>query len=93
MIRKVHIGADGSVTDVQFGNETSNYEDFQIAATENQEMNVSNVEQDVPKSLRTWMKNLFRREYLTPLVSSIIIVTILSTFASLPLPNKIYFYQ
>ena len=74
LIRKVIINADGSgVTEVQFGNKTSNDEDFKIAATENQEMNVSNVEQqDVQKSLRTWMKNLFRREYLTPIVSSIL---------------------
>ena len=38
--------ADGSETEVQYVTETSNEEDFQIAATENQEMNVSKVEQD-----------------------------------------------
>ena len=46
LIRKVHIYADGRETEVQFVTETSNEEDFQIPATENQEMNVSKVEQD-----------------------------------------------
>ena len=46
MIRKVHIDADGIETEVQFVNETSNDEDFQIAAAENQEMNEPKVEQD-----------------------------------------------
>ena len=48
LIRKVHIDADGIVTEVQFVNKTSNDEDFQIAATENQEMNEPKVEQDAP---------------------------------------------
>ena len=37
LIRKVHIDTDGSVTEVQFVNETSNDEDFQIILAENQE--------------------------------------------------------
>ena len=51
LIRKVHVDAvaDGSVTTVQFCNETLNDEDFQIAATENQEINVNEVEQDLRK--------------------------------------------
>ena len=73
MIRKVHIDADGIETEVQFGNETSSDEDFQIRAAENQEMNQPKVEQDTKNSkmkdvknegktsLRSRMKNLFRR--------------------------------
>ena len=75
LIRKVKIDADGSVTEVQFDNETSTTDqDFKIVATENQEMNEPDVEQDAPNaknmdaknegktSLRTRMKNLFRRK-------------------------------
>ena len=40
LIRKVKIDADGTVTEVQFDNETSTTDqDFKIVATENQEMN------------------------------------------------------
>ena len=46
MIRKVHIDADGIETEVHFDNKTSNDEDFQIPAAENQEMNEPKVEQD-----------------------------------------------
>ena len=68
-------------TEVHFDNETSNDEDFQIAAAKNQEMNEPKVEQDTSigqsdtnnskkkdvknegkTSLRTRMKNLFRRK-------------------------------
>ena len=81
MLRKVHINADGSVTEVQFVNETSDDEDFKIVTTENQETNISKVKQDTSidqsdlanskkkdvkmkekTSLRTKMKNLFRRK-------------------------------
>ena len=75
LIRKVKIDADGTVTDVQFDKKTSTTDqDFKIVATENQEMNEPDVEQDAPKdkkidvkneektSLRTRMKNLFRRK-------------------------------
>ena len=70
-MRKVQINADGTVTEIKFGNETSTTDqDFKIVATENQEMN----EQDAPKdknmdaknegktSLWTRMKYLFRRK-------------------------------
>ena len=46
MIRQVHIDADGIETKVQFVTKTSNDEDFQIAAAENQEMNEPKVEQE-----------------------------------------------
>ena len=81
MLRKVHINADGSVTEVQFVNETSDDEDFKIVTTENQVTNTSKVKQDTSidqsdlanskkkdvkmkekTSLRTKMKNLFRRK-------------------------------
>ena len=75
LMRKVQINADGTVTEIKFGNETSTTDqDFKIVATENQEMNEPDVEQDAPNaknmdvkkegktSLRTRMKNLFRRK-------------------------------
>ena len=81
MLRKVHINSDGSVTEVQFVNETSDDEDFKIVTTENQVTNTSKVKQDTSidqsdlanskkkdvkmkekTSLRTKMKNLFRRK-------------------------------
>ena len=81
MIRKVHIDADGIETEVHFDNKTSNDEDFQIPAAENQEMNEPKVEHDTQigqsdtknskkkdvknegkTSLRTRIKNFFRRK-------------------------------
>ena len=47
MIRKVHIDSDGNVFEVQFSDETTFDEDFQIAIAENQEMTNPNVEQDL----------------------------------------------
>ena len=47
LIRKVHIDSDGNVFEVQFSDETTFDEDFQIAIAENQEMTNPNVEQDL----------------------------------------------
>ena len=47
LIRKVHIDADGSVTEVQFDNKRSNEEDHKIAVAENH---------DTPKSYNDNMK-------------------------------------
>ena len=76
----MHIHEDGSVTEVQFVNETSNDGKSKIEAKANQELTEPKVEQDEPKasdmkickknetknegkiSLRTKMKNLFRRK-------------------------------
>ena len=38
LIRKVQIDENGSVTEIQFGNETPNNEDFKTASTESQEI-------------------------------------------------------
>ena len=80
LLRKVHIHEDGSVTKVQFVNETSNDGKSKTEAKANQELAEPKVEQDEPKasdvklskknetknegkiSLRTKMKNLFRRK-------------------------------
>ena len=80
LLRKVHIHEDGSVTEVQFVNETSNDGKSKIEAKANQELTEPKVEQDEPKasdmkiskkeetkneektSLRTKLKNLFRRK-------------------------------
>ena len=64
MIRKVHIDVDGSVTEVQFDNETSRDEDLKIASSNNQEIDHSKAQIEVPKSksLGTRLKNLFHRK-------------------------------
>ena len=76
----MHIHEDGSVTEVQFVNETSNDGKSKIETIVNQELTEPKVEQDEPKasdmkiskkeetkneektSLRTKLKNLFRRK-------------------------------
>ena len=45
LLRKVHIHEDGSVTELQFVNETSTDEDFKITIIENQQINETEEEQ------------------------------------------------
>ena len=47
LLRKLYIDSDGNVSEVQFSDETTFDEDFQIAIAENQEMTNPNVEQDL----------------------------------------------
>ena len=54
LIRKVQINRDGSATEVQFENKTSNEEDIQIEPAENQKP-------DGSKSLGARIKNFFRK--------------------------------
>ena len=54
LIRKVQINRDGSATEVQFENKTSNEEDIQVEPPENQENQES-------KSLGTRIKSFFRK--------------------------------
>ena len=65
---------NGIVTEIKDNEPSLTDQDFKIVATENQEMNEPDVEQDAPNaknmdaknegktSLRTRMKNLFRRK-------------------------------
>ena len=50
LLRKVHIHEDGSVTEVQFVNETSNDDKSKIESIANQELTEPKVEQDEPKA-------------------------------------------
>ena len=59
----MHIDADGSVTEVQFGIETSDGEDFKIATTENQEKSVLELEVDT-SSGQSDSKNSKENDYL-----------------------------
>ena len=59
----MHIDADGSVTEVQFGIETSDGEDFKIATTENQEKSVLELEVDTSTG-QSDSKNSKENDYL-----------------------------
>ena len=63
LLRKVHIDADGSETQVQFGIETSDGEDFKIVTTENQEKNVLELEVDTSTG-QSDSKNSKENDYL-----------------------------
>ena len=72
----MHINSDGSATEVQFVNKTSNDENFKTAVAENQQIDDTEEEQVVQigqsdmkhskkkssKSLLTKMKNIFHRK-------------------------------
>ena len=47
LLRKLYIDSGGNVSEVQFSDETTFDEDFQIAIAEKQEMTNPNVEQDL----------------------------------------------
>ena len=61
----MHINGDGIVTEVQFDNDTSEDEDFKIAAAENQRCTThskKNTTSEQTTSFLTKMKKLFRRK-------------------------------